>query len=146
VADEKRLTPQAVAQQVMEIFREGDFQMISTGENRCGTVDRFDVKYRVDVVTDKQLDERGFIVDQLDIHNMFVERFTRVKDMSCERVVQAMVAATVELVLQQNPRTNLHWVRVELVPFPFKAGISSKVSFISRDEAETVAASKKKSK
>lgn len=72
------------------INREGQFSVRFThsNENQCGVAGTQVLNYKVKIVGDSEhLNDRGFIVDNDDIHGYFTRTYDRVRDFkSCEHI------------------------------------------------------------
>ena len=106
------------------IHREGEFTIVRLPESPCGREQagmRIPIRYSANISIDKDdLDDRGFIIDQIDIAKYF-DRITE-SGLSCEQL--AMKAATDLADLVRGPkRKRILWVSVNLSPEPFGASI-----------------------
>lgn len=69
------------------INRNGIFYCGGTANNKCKDVTHSKYKYTVAITCDNELDEDGFIIDQLLIHEYILEHIKN-KALSCEQYCQ----------------------------------------------------------
>lgn len=107
----------------MTINRSGQFHIETFGQNHCGTSDQFDVRYHINVVASQQLDQRGFLFDQLNIQSFFdsIEK----TELSCEQLTQACLTQLVSHILVENPTCQIYRMTLTLSPAPYAASMEA---------------------
>lgn len=109
---------------VFTLHRHGGFLLQQKGKNHCGIKKphcAIDVLYEVWIVCDKRsIDSRGFIVDQINIHNYFKQIGS--SSLSCERLAVHAVFDIYHMIQQENQEgcEFLKKIAVKIAPGPLK--------------------------
>jgi len=108
--------------------RDGIFTIETVpGTNHCGTLPRFDIKYRVQCEAEANLDRRGFLIDQLLIDRYF-QSISRAKvAVSCEVLAQDSMRGIKSVLLADNPSLVIRKLVVTLSPAPFAARMTCRL-------------------
>lgn len=96
-----------------KMLREGEFLANwTTMATKCGPLTAQPIyKYVCDITTAPQLDENGFILDNLEIHNYFVKTYSKqLPAVSCER----MAAHAVKTIRLMATRIQLPLISVSV--------------------------------
>lgn len=129
----KRKRAAALRVRNVTIRREGEARWRVTGNHHCGKASsvgpdgRTSVRYSVEIICSRRLDERGFLIDQSSIDRLIHRLAQRGTTMSCEQLVQH-VARKVESFFRRNePRCEARYIRVSLSPAPFLGTMSTEL-------------------
>ena len=102
--------------------RRGEFNIHTLGNSHCGLLDNLDIKYRMICECSPVLDSRGFLFDQINIDNFF--KSIKRSKLSCERLTVQCVQRLVKAIRLENPKCEIHSVKLTLSPAPFLASMT----------------------
>lgn len=111
----------------LTLNRQGEFQILTLGDSHCGTMtnQKLPVKYTVKCVCETDLDNRGFLFEQVGVDTFFKNlKWTR---MSCEKLTMACAEKLVTLIRKDNPKCRVRSIEVTLSPSPFQAAVTYSV-------------------
>lgn len=106
------------------IYREGTFYIRVNGENHCGTMREFGLKYKFTCEAKVKLDKRGFLFDQTNV-DKFLKSYD-VTDLSCEKFCKMLAKGLLKLIHEENPKCRIKRGSLTLSPEPFAASITYK--------------------
>lgn len=111
----------------LTLNRQGEFKILTLGDSHCGTMtnQQLPVKYTVKCVCETDLDDRGFLFEQVGVDDFFKKiKWTR---MSCEKLTMACCKKLVTLIRKDNPKCRVRSIELTLSPFPHAAGMTYSV-------------------
>lgn len=89
---------------------------------KCGVLD---VSYVITLTCEPRLDRRGFLVDQVHVHE-YVKRFASLpRDLSCERACIELAEAVIAKASKDAPHCVFKTISLTLSPDPHLASITS---------------------
>lgn len=106
----------------LTINREGHFYIRVTGENHCGTMSEFALKYHFQCKAKVKLDKRGFLFDQVN-----VDKFLKSQEstgLSCEKFCKKLAKQLLHLIHEENSKCKIQKGFLKLSPEPFTASIT----------------------
>lgn len=123
-------TPLEFGQRRLTLHRYGRFKVNVIGDRHCGPengrgVMPCDYDVRIECGAD-ELDEDGFLIEQLQIHSYFIDLEERLTKLSCELMAVQTAVDLHDLVMDQNPNCEVHSIQVNLSPQPHRIKASRK--------------------
>lgn len=111
--------------ETLEFDRRGEFSLDTTGEYHCSTMAHPRIKYRVFIrATCDVLDERGFMLDQLDCPRYF--NSIQTTNLSCELLTEKACRDLWGICLGENAKLVISHMEVSLSPEPFEITITKR--------------------
>lgn len=106
---------------LLTMEREGEFKIFTLGDSHCGTLHHqmLPVRYSMTAVCTCELDERGFLFDQVGVDNYF-QSLKRTR-LSCERLTIACAHKLLQRIRKEDPGCKVLSFKLVLSPWPFKA-------------------------
>lgn len=101
------------------------------GPHHCGpsalldTSGRIAMRWRVTMECNAKLDERGFLVDQVDIAEWMARRAEERRSTSCELTAREFAERLIGWCTEQG--ASVHWLEVELRSAPYAGAIAARV-------------------
>src|SRR5574337_7684 len=108
----------------LTINREGQFRLYTYGDNHCGTMNNFILKYHFKCKCKSDVDHRGFLFDQVKIDEYMKDHDET--NLSCEEFCMKLAKGLVELIHKENPNCKIKRGSLKLSPEPFAASITYK--------------------
>lgn len=101
----------------LTIRRVGVFQVETMGSHHCGTGRFLEIDYALEVVcTPNELDERGFLFDQLKVQQFFDA--VQITHLSCEKLAMKLAERIFTRIQQENKKCNPRKVTLSISPYP----------------------------
>jgi hypothetical protein len=114
----------------LTLKREGRFTVQNRGKHWCGTREMQTIVYRVKVVCNVTLDQRGFLFDQLSIERFFNLQTTC--ETSCEEFTLACARRLWAEIKKEHSGCEIRKLIVTLSPAPY----SAEMTFEFEDEGK----------
>lgn len=106
----------------LKMDREGEFQVRATGPSHCGVLENLTLKYHMVCLCDTTLDDRGFLFDQIHVHEYFES--IRQTTLSCEQLCIECGHELIRRIKSENPGCVIRKMTLTLSPTPFKASMT----------------------
>lgn len=120
---EKKNTPVSRnLRQSLNMDRSGSFEVSTYGKNPCGLTKKVVVRYGVVIKCNTQLDNRGFIVDQMNVDAFF--NAIKRTNLSCENLCIQSAKDLMAKIQEENPGIKIESLRLTLSPAPHSASIT----------------------
>ena len=129
----KKKAPRMLTIRSVTIRREGEARWKVSGNHHCGSASsvgpdgRTPVRYTVEILCSRKLDERGFLIDQSAIDRLIHRLAQRGTTMSCEQLVQHVAKEVLKFFRRHEPRCEARSLRVTLSPAPFLGAMTAEL-------------------
>jgi hypothetical protein len=109
----------------LTLNRTGQFAFTVVGDKHCGMAQEGTVQqadYRVTTKCRPILDDKGYLFEQLAVHQYF-EKIKRVSS-TCEKLVMRIADELVDVIMRENPSCEIIWIEVEIKAAPYAASMT----------------------